>query len=132
MNTEALGQHLKTRRLERNIPLADISAQTRIHARFLEAIERGEFSLLPQSYIRSFLWSYASTIGFLPAEILKMYDSSKTETTSSSTSLVQSSTQPKRHFLATIRPVLVAAVVVAAVGIAFVALRSTTNTDWPR
>ena len=52
----------------------DISSSTRINMKFLEAIEAGRFSVLPQAYIRAFLREYAESVGATVEEILSKYD----------------------------------------------------------
>lgn len=80
MTFEEFGQDLRAQRVARNVSLTEISADTRINQRFLEAIERGQFSVLPQTYIRAFLREYASAVGIPPEQVLERYaEVSKTE-----------------------------------------------------
>lgn len=79
MNFERLAEELKKARLEKHISLMDISAETRINIKFLEAIEQGKFSILPQTYVRAFLREYALSVGANPDEILKSYDEARGE-----------------------------------------------------
>ena len=55
MNLEQFGEELAQARMAKGISLIDISAETRINLKFLEAIERGQFKILPQTYVRAFL-----------------------------------------------------------------------------
>ncbi|HVN47555.1 MAG TPA: helix-turn-helix domain-containing protein [Bacteroidota bacterium] len=73
MTLEQFGKELQDARQEKNISLMDISIETRISVKFLEAIEQGQFHLLPQTYIRAFLREYASFIGIDNDEIMKRY-----------------------------------------------------------
>lgn len=73
MTFEEFGQDLRAQRVARNVSLTEISADTRINQRFLEAIERGQFSVLPQTYIRAFLREYASAVGLPPEQVLERY-----------------------------------------------------------
>ncbi len=61
--TEPFYHQLKQLRVAQGIKLADISAHTRISRKFLEAIEEGDFDILPMTYIRLFLRSYCNFIG---------------------------------------------------------------------
>ena len=54
---------LKQLRIAQGITLEDIAANTRVNIRFLEALEAGEFDVLPMTYIRLFLRSYCRGIG---------------------------------------------------------------------
>lgn len=73
MTFEEFGQDLRTQRVARNVSLTEISAETRINQRFLEAIERGQFSVLPQAYIRAFLREYASAVGIPVEQVVRQY-----------------------------------------------------------
>ena len=58
----------------------DISAETRINLKFLEAIERGQFQILPQTYMRAFLREYALMLNLDPDDIVQRYNSARQET----------------------------------------------------
>ncbi|MCK4578537.1 MAG: helix-turn-helix domain-containing protein [Candidatus Marinimicrobia bacterium] len=60
---EAFYHDLKQLRIAQGISLEDIADKTRINRRFLEAIEEGDFAVLPSTYIRLFLRSYCQEIG---------------------------------------------------------------------
>ena len=61
--SEPFYHDLKQLRVAQGITLEDISAHTRINTRFLEALEQGDFTILPKTYIRLFLRSYCQEIG---------------------------------------------------------------------
>ena len=82
MNFEQFGDELKQARLKRELSLTDIAAETRISIKFLDAIESGQFQILPQTYIRAFLREYAVMTGLDPDTIMKRYDSALQESTS--------------------------------------------------
>jgi cytoskeletal protein RodZ len=54
--------------------LQDISAETKINIKFLEAIEEGNFEILPTPYIRAFLKEYARRVDYDPEKLLRQYD----------------------------------------------------------
>lgn len=69
-----LGATLKKQRLERGYTLADLEAMTKIRSRYLEAMEAGDFHLLPGGvYTRAFIRSYASHVGLDAQDILARY-----------------------------------------------------------
>ncbi|MCI0490823.1 MAG: helix-turn-helix domain-containing protein [Blastocatellia bacterium] len=69
-----LGEELKRRREERDIPLADISEATKIGTRFLKAIESNNFSTLPGGiFTRSFIRAYAKAVGMNEDEAIGLY-----------------------------------------------------------
>ncbi len=61
---------LKKKRINKKITLEDLSLKTKIHVRYFEAIEKGDFSALPNTYIRLFLKTYAQELGVDFEEIL--------------------------------------------------------------
>jgi cytoskeletal protein RodZ len=72
-----LGLLLKKARMDRKISLVDLEETTKIRKRYLEAIEEGNFKLLPGSfYVRAFIKNYAEAVGLDPAEVLSMYQTS--------------------------------------------------------
>jgi cytoskeletal protein RodZ len=76
MTKEAFGAELTKERESRQISLQDISAATRINVRFLEAIENGQFDVLPEAYIRAFVREYAEAVGLEPEGVLTKLDAS--------------------------------------------------------
>lgn len=66
-----LGQVLQRAREEKGISLDDIQRITKIQRRYLEAIERGHFHVLPgHFYARAFIKSYAEAVGLDPTHLL--------------------------------------------------------------
>jgi cytoskeletal protein RodZ len=74
MDLTKFGEELRRLRLEKQVSLMDISFSTRINLKFLEAIEAGKFTVLPQTYVRAFLREYGEAIGLGADEILHRYD----------------------------------------------------------
>jgi len=70
-------EQLRKTRLEKKITLDDIYSATRINKRFLEAIEQGNFDILPKPYVRSFIKQYARYIGFDENKILAQFEEQK-------------------------------------------------------
>lgn len=69
-----LGEFLKKTREEKGISLKDIQDRTKIRSRYLEAIEKGEFQIVPgEVYLRGFLRSYAECIGLNGFEVVDEY-----------------------------------------------------------
>jgi cytoskeleton protein RodZ len=94
MNLEQFGEELKKLRIQKEITLVDISAETRINLKFLEAIENGKYKILPQTYVRAFLREYALMIGIDPFDIMEQYDSAKLESLSGKTDASDSRQNP--------------------------------------
>ncbi|MDG0793610.1 helix-turn-helix domain-containing protein [Cohnella ginsengisoli] len=54
--------------------LDDIQEITKIRKRYLEAIESGDYKVLPGSfYVRAFVKTYAETVGLDAEEVLRLY-----------------------------------------------------------
>lgn len=85
MDLKQFGEELKQLRLEKKISLVDISTETRINVKFLEAIERGEFHILPQTYVRAFLREYATILDLDPLDLLQRYEHAHQENASQKT-----------------------------------------------
>lgn len=69
-----LGQLLKKARLEKGLTLDYVQEATKIRKRYLEAIEEGDYKVLPGSfYVRAFIKTYAETVGLNPDELLQFY-----------------------------------------------------------
>ncbi len=69
-----IGQKLKEAREERGLSLKAISEQTKIRIRYLQAIENGDFDVIPgKVYAKGFLKAYALIVGLDPIEIITQY-----------------------------------------------------------
>jgi cytoskeleton protein RodZ len=71
---ENFSEYLRKQREEKRIRLSDIAVQTRISLNFLEAIETGNFEILPETYIRAFIRDYAKTVGLDVDETMRHFD----------------------------------------------------------
>src|SRR5437870_6716696 len=71
---ESIGEKLRLARETRGIALRDISEQTRISMRYLEAIETDDYRRLPGGiFNRSFIRAYAKFIGYDEQEAIDEY-----------------------------------------------------------
>jgi cytoskeletal protein RodZ len=69
-----LGALLRKARENRGYTLDDIQEITKIRKRYLEAIESGDYKVLPGSfYVRAFVKTYAETVGLDAEEVLRLY-----------------------------------------------------------
>jgi len=71
---ENFSEYLRKQREEKKIRLSDVSVQTRISLKFLEAIEDGNLEILPETYIRAFIRDYSKAIGLDPEETIRHFD----------------------------------------------------------
>lgn len=69
-----LGNLLRKAREQRGYSLDDIQDLTKIRKRYLEAIEEGDYKVLPGNfYVRAFVKNYAETVGLDAEEVLRLY-----------------------------------------------------------
>jgi len=74
---ENFGLYLKHERELRGVALEEIAETTKIHIRFLEALEENNFDNMPgEVFVKGFIRSYAKVIGFDPQEMVNAYDES--------------------------------------------------------
>ena len=70
----SIGEQLRLAREGRGIPLREISDQTRISVRYLEAIESNDYGRLPGGvFNRSFIKAYARCVGYDEKEAIEGY-----------------------------------------------------------
>ena len=76
----SLGEQLRRARLERGVGLREVSEQTRITMRHLEAIEADDYKELPGGiFNKSFIKSYARYVGFPEERALELYERTSRE-----------------------------------------------------
>lgn len=72
---DELGHVLREARETKGLTLAEVEAQTRINRRFLQALEKGEYFLLPTPvHARGFLRNYARFLHLDPQPLLERYE----------------------------------------------------------
>ena len=68
------GTYLRGLREGKGLSVADVSAQTYLHANIIEALEQDAYDSLPsQAYIYGYLQSYAKILNVPPDEVLALY-----------------------------------------------------------
>ncbi len=71
---DELGHILREARETKGYTLAEVQQETRISLRFLEALENGEYQMLPTPvHVRGFLRNYARFLGLDPEPLLNRY-----------------------------------------------------------
>ncbi len=74
---DKLAEELKEARLKNNLTLSQLASRTRIDLKFLEAMEEGNFSFLPDLYVKAFVKEYANVVGLDQEKMLKKYEAAK-------------------------------------------------------
>ena len=72
--TESFFDALKQHRESQNIKSSEICDFTKINPKYIQAIESGEFQILPTVYMRLFLRAYADFIGADSVKALEEYE----------------------------------------------------------
>jgi hypothetical protein len=73
MTHQELGQQLKIAREQLGFEIKESAASIKIDAKFVEKMEIGDFTFLPDVYVRSFLKEYAVVLHLDPDEVLEAY-----------------------------------------------------------
>ena len=68
-------KELKELRVSKEISLEDLESKTKINTKYLNAIEQGDFDILPAPYLRLFIRAYAIEIGGDSDRALEQLDS---------------------------------------------------------
>ena len=68
-------KELKELRISKEISLEDLQSKTKININYLNAIEEGNFEILPTPYLRLFIRAYALEIGGDAERALEQLDS---------------------------------------------------------
>jgi len=103
-STEAFFDALKSHRESQNIEISEICEFTKINQKYIQAIESGDFTVLPTVYMRLFLRAYAEFIGADSAKALEDYELLTTGTIQKKTDIdlksddVTEQSQPKIGF----------------------------------
>lgn len=78
-NEILIGDRLRQARLNKNISLDELQQKSKIQKRYLEAIEKGAFNLLPgEYYVRTFLRQYAEVVGEDGDQLVAIYEGEAT------------------------------------------------------
>lgn len=90
-----IGARLKEARESQNMSLEDVQNETKIQTRYLQAIEKGNFSIMPgKFYTRAFIRQYAEAVGLDPEALMEEH---KGELPSSSEEEYIQYTRLQRH-----------------------------------
>ena len=80
MSTDSLkkfAEELKKAREDSNFTIDQIFSKTRIDKKYIQAIEDGNFSIMPDVYIRAFIKEYSKAIKLDAAEVMGKYELAK-------------------------------------------------------
>lgn len=104
---DSLGEFLKETRLKLNISMEQIVEDTHIVKKFIEAIEKDEFSAFPgETYLKGFLRSYSQYLGLDSDDIIRRYEKIKMMETP--TPIEQLIPKPQTNF----KPLIILSIVI--------------------
>jgi cytoskeletal protein RodZ len=115
-----LGQRLKEARLEKNYTYEELQELTKIQKRYLQAIEEGNYSVLPGAfYAKAFIKNYAEKVGLDPEELFEQYPSDLPVTSNDANEFTPRSTRvsasvPKDNKLSTVFPLILTILLIGA------------------
>lgn len=73
-----VGEILRRARLDKKISLTDVEKNTNIRAKYIEAVENGEYEKLPGDvFIRGIIRTYGTFLGFDGLELVNIYKASR-------------------------------------------------------
>jgi len=70
-------EELHEAREKSGISLQQMAMKTRVDIKFLEAIDKGDFTFLPEPYVKAFLKDYAKMVGLDENKIIQKYEAAK-------------------------------------------------------
>ncbi len=112
---DALGDYLKEAREKLNLSIEKISEDTRIMSKFIEAIEKEEFTAFPgEAYLVGFLKSYSEYLGIDGEDVVRRYE--RIKMAEAPTPLEQLIPKPKFNPLPLI---MIAVAVIVVIGLGF-------------
>ncbi|MDR2897876.1 MAG: helix-turn-helix domain-containing protein [Spirochaetaceae bacterium] len=107
---ESLGQKLEKTRIDRGIDIEQATRETNIAKRYLEALEKEDFSLFPgEPYLIGFLRNYAEYLGLNADEVVTLYRNFRIQ----EQPIPLSELMPKRSL--PVRPIIISAAAVVVV-----------------
>ncbi|SDL72120.1 RodZ domain-containing protein [Sediminibacillus halophilus] len=121
-----IGERLKEAREAKNLSLEEIQQMTKIQTRYLQAIEKGNFSVMPGNfYVRAFIKEYATAVDLDPDVLIEEHknelpatsDESAVQYTRVQRSRKESSASTKSPALLSFLPTII--VVLLVIGILF-------------
>ncbi|MCJ7552968.1 MAG: DUF4115 domain-containing protein [Ignavibacteriaceae bacterium] len=74
---DKFADELREKREQSGITILQMANKTRIDIKFLEALDQGNFSFLPELYVKAFIKQYAKVVGFDEDQTIKRYEAAK-------------------------------------------------------
>jgi len=76
-----IGEELRSAREFKQLTIEQVSAVTKVNTRFIDSIEKGNWSFLPPTYVKAFIYTLAETVGLETEKIEARIDEIFSEVT---------------------------------------------------
>jgi len=111
---DSLGEFLRRERELRHMSLDDVADRTKIHRRYLAAIEEGHYDHLPgEAFTRGFIRAYAQSVGLDPGDTLLLYPQARADQEAVPARLERVSQEPHGRNTSSLLWLLVAGTIVS-------------------
>lgn len=75
---QTVGELLRAERLKKDLSIKDVESAISIRALYLNAIEEGNYAIIPgEVYLKGFIRNYATFLGLDPQEVMEIYRQNK-------------------------------------------------------
>lgn len=74
---DKFAEELRAAREKSGITLQQIAQKSRIDLKYIQAIDKGDFSFLPELYVKAFIKQFAKIVGFDEQAAIKKYEAAK-------------------------------------------------------
>lgn len=79
---QTVGEFLRAERLKKGLSIKDVESSISIRALYLNAIEEGNYGIIPgEVYLKGFIRNYATFLGLDPQAVMEMYRQGKSPVT---------------------------------------------------
>lgn len=93
---QTVGEMLRSERERKGLTLKDVELETNIRVMYLNAIELGNYSVIPgEAYLKGFIRNYANMLGLNGAEYVELYRKNQEGTSSTSAPSVKVALEDK-------------------------------------
>ncbi|SMC64771.1 helix-turn-helix domain-containing protein [Sporomusa malonica] len=90
---QTVGEILRAERVKKSLSIKDVESAISIRALYLNAIEEGNYSVIPgEVYLKGFIRNYATFLGLNPQQVMEVYRQNKGQASELAPTVSQSET----------------------------------------
>lgn len=125
LDVETISEQLRSARQDKNIKLEKVARETRINIKYLDALEKGRFDLLPRGvYGKNYLVEYARYLRLDVQRLIDLFDEEVAPSTRSRQTELFNTQVVKRHYFLSVPRIMRAVIIgilvlIAALYLAF-------------